>query len=298
METVNLTHAWNRLCHHYNDDYMAVQTLIQKLLNMPKMQRASSESLRNISVTVHGCLSQLGAYVSTASWDPLIIFLIVDKLDNDTRKDWEKLRHTLPEPTDAHGSNQSLNVTQNVNATDAEETEGAVGGATSSVKTQVTLPTWAQMEKFLDQQSKILRDVASSQASSSNVQQNAPRSNARQQQKAQNTQNNERYNENLPPCLLCRAKHPTFSCATWKSMKMDDREMLCITCAQPSHGRSPCWGKPNWAKRCPTCWDAAREEVFHNSTLCRRAEAKRLAKQVLAMSQASNTGAKPKLKKQ
>lgn len=80
----NYEHAWNRLCSQYNDDYMAVQTLIQKLLNIPRMRGATSDGLRSISDTVHGCLSQLSRYVSTQSWDPLIIFLIVDKLDNDT----------------------------------------------------------------------------------------------------------------------------------------------------------------------------------------------------------------------
>lgn len=292
----NYEHAWNRLCHQYDDSYMAVQTLIQKLLNIQKMQRASSEALRNISDIVHGCLSQLGSYVSTASWDPLIIFLIVDKLDNDTRKDWEKQRHSLMSSSSAHSSTQNLNASNNEPDAQVDDDEGAVGG-------QVTLPTWTQMEAFLDQQAKILRDIAASQASSSSQQQQnasgSSNANAKSKQKSQNTQGNQRINENLP-CLLCRVKHPVFSCPTWKAMTVENRETyqrtnkLCITCAQPSHGNTPCWGKPGWAKRCPTCWDAAREEIFHNSTLCRRTEAKRMQQTLTMTHSTPKAGAKPK----
>lgn len=113
----NYEHAWNRLFSQYNDDYMAVQTLIQKLLNIPRIHRATSD-------TVHGCLSQLSRYVSTQSWDPLLIFLIVDKLDNDTRKDWEKLRHSGTQRDETHGSNHSLNTAPD-EANDSLDAESA-----------------------------------------------------------------------------------------------------------------------------------------------------------------------------
>lgn len=141
------------------------------------------------------------------------------------------------------------------------------------------------MESFLDRQAKILRDVAARQVplQSEQGQANA-NANAQRQPKQKNAQGNQRTNENLPPCLLCRIKHPTYSCPTWLSMGMDERETfqrtnkLCITCVQPAHGKTPCWGKANWAKRCPACYDFNRDEIFHNSTLCRRAEAKRKQK--------------------
>lgn len=296
----NYIHAWNRLCSQYNDDYMAVQTLVQKLLNIPKMQRATSEGLRNIIDTVHECLSQLEAYVSVNSWDPLIIFLVIDKLDKHTRTDWEKLRHSLSKKsTLTHGSNQNLNQTQNevdVNVNDdaASQTGEASGG-------QVTLPTWPQMEDFLDQQAKILRDVTNSSHSTQHAEPQAGPSNANrnQQSQKQHTPKPSHVNDSLPPCLLCRVKHATFNCPTWLSMNMDDRETyqktnrLCITCVQPNHGNSPCWGKPGWAKRCPACWNAANETIFHNSTLCRRTEAKRMQRTLtlqLGQPPSSNAG--------
>lgn len=289
----NYQHAWNRLCSQFNDDYMAVQTLIQKLLNIPKLQRATSEGLRNINDTVHGCLSQLTSYVSVTNWDPLVIFLVVDKLDNDTRKDWEKHRHSLRATSTLHGSNP------NINAFGAEDMDEAASVNASQAASQtdeaagpsVVLPTWPQMEEFLDRQAKILRDINNStqNANPHASATNANRGHGQQSQQAQkkNASKQPHVNENLPPCLLCRIRHAIFCCPTWLAMGMDERETyqktnrLCITCVQPLHGNSPCWGKPNWAKPCPVCL-AAGETIYHNSTLCRRAEAKR-AQRMLTM---------------
>lgn len=153
----NYKHAWNRLCSRYNDDYMAVHTLIKRLLNIQLMQQPSNVAIRNIVDTVHECLSPLNAYVSTDTWDPLIIFLVVDKLDNETRREWEKYRHTLlnirNENTDANDSQASQH---------AEETQS---NASNFEEVSANLPTWTQMEEFLNQQAKILRDSDHQKAS-------------------------------------------------------------------------------------------------------------------------------------
>lgn len=275
----NYEHAWKRLCSQYNDDYMAVQTLIQRLLNVQKMQKASSKALRNILDTVHECISQLGAYVSTKHWDPLIIFLVVDKIDDETRRDWEKHRHSL-----IKSSNASLDASQQQDDDSASQQSEAIGGNAS-------LPVWSEMEAFLDQQAKILRDVPQRQPSNSRGQpDNANRN--------QNASTNQRTNDNISPCLLCRVKHPTYSCPVWKGMKMEEREefrkanKLCVQCVQPNHGPTPCWNKPGWSKKCPACAEF-NETVYHNSTLCRRTEAKRLKKAFSAQVQ-TNTADKNK----
>lgn len=294
--------AWKWLCTQYKDRYMAVQTLIEKLLSIPKLSHASRDGIRNIIDTVHECLTQLSAYVSVKDWDPLIIFLVVDKLDHETRKDWERIRRDLNPETPNMGSNSSLNNAgavggiSNASNPNASNSVGNTSTNNANAITQVdesdepsdTLPTWLQMEQFLDQQAKILRDIAKTTPNMHNQQGNANRGQQRKQnapnaQGNQNAQDAQRTNENLPPCLLCRVKHPTFSCPTWKGMSVEDREMfqksngLCITCVQPAHGKSPCWGKANWAKRCPVCNEHG-EVIYHNSTLCRRTENKRLQK--------------------
>ena len=193
------------------------------------------------------------------------------------------------------GSNNAVNAscssgnanasTVNTSTTNANTDSANATAAKDDDESSDTLPTWAQMEHFLDQQAKILRDIAKNTLNMQNQQSNANRN----QQKKQNaanpstSQNASRTNENLPPCLLCRVKHPTYSCPTWKGMSVEDREInqktnnLCLMCVQPAHGKAPCWDKPNWAKRCPACYEQG-EILYHNSTLCRRTEAKRLAK--------------------
>lgn len=80
-------------------------------------------------------------------------------------------------------------------------------------------------------------------------------------------------------------------------MKVDDRETyaktnrLCYVCCQPMHGNSPCWNDPNYKKKCPECAQF-NETVFHNSTLCRRTEAKRIQKAKSAYAAQNPSGSK------
>lgn len=166
----NYSIAWKWLCTQYRDKYMAVQTLIEKLLSIPKLSHASRDGLRNIIDTVHECLSQLAVYVSVKDWDPLIIFLVVDKLDHETHKDWERTRRDLNPETPNMGSNTSLNNAGAVGGVSNANATSSMVGNNANAATAVaqiddaneptdTLPSWAQMEQFLDQQAKILRDI-------------------------------------------------------------------------------------------------------------------------------------------
>lgn len=270
-------HAWQRLCHQYNDHYATIQTLIRRMLNLPKMEHASADNLRNIIDTVRSCLCQLNSYISTQNWDQLVILFVVDKLDNDTSKDWERLRRNLTSFSESNAPDSSLNAEND----QINEQEGAVGG-------QVTLPTWSQMEKFLEEQAKILFNIRTSTldaevkpfTSKATRVQGQPKQNS-------NAKKQTHINPNMPPCLLCQVKHAMFSCPMWLAKGMDDREAfqrterLCITCVQPHHGNTPCWGKPDYAKPCPACLKANIETIYHNSTLCRRTEAKRMQKMLV-----------------
>lgn len=263
---------------------MAVQTLILKLLGIKQITQASNKNLRNIIDTVHECLSQLNAYVSTKNWDPLIIFLVVDKLDNDTRKDWERLRHTLTHTTDHDATGQDESMDEN-----ASMASEAAGGSSK-------LPTWKQMEEFLDTQTKILRDIAllTAPTDARNQGQNSGRPSPKNA--STNQTQSQRTSSGVDPCLLCRERHPIFTCKTWReNMSVDDRETfqrsnnLCKMCLQKKHDGKPCWNKPNWAKPCPSCLDLNTNLRWHNGTLCRRKEAKRIAVAYRAERQAQST---------
>lgn len=163
------------------------------------------------------------------------------------------------------------------------------------------------MKAFLEQQAMTSTNVRQSTLDAEARPFNANRGQTQQNvsgksyaHQLRNAQNAQRTSQNVLPCLLCHIKHPIFSCQIWKSMNINEREIyqrankLCIPCVQPMHGNTPCWGNPNWIQRCPTCWNDAGEEIYHNSTLCRRAEAKKLA-QVFALQipTTQNAEAKP-----
>lgn len=141
-------HAWQRLCHQYDDHYAVIQTLIRRMLNLPKMEYASADNLCNMIDTIRCCLSQLSGYISTQNWDKLVILFVVDKLDNETSKDWERLRYNLTAPSESNAPDSSLNAEND----QSDKQEEAVGGL-------IQLPTWSQLEKFLEEQAKILFNV-------------------------------------------------------------------------------------------------------------------------------------------
>lgn len=116
----NYPKAWERLQAIYEDDYMQVQEFMRKLDDLPHMQSSSSKSIRDIIDTVHKHIHGIKRYINVDDKHPYVVFAIIERMDTDTYRAWEKHRPLLAK--------------KNANAN----------------KVGKHIPTWTELEEFLE----------------------------------------------------------------------------------------------------------------------------------------------------
>lgn len=86
----NYTQAWEILKTRYGNKRLIINSVLKKLINQKKMIQSTPNQLKNLLDVTTDCLNNLrNLKINTDSWDPIIIFLLVQKLDSDTHKEWE-----------------------------------------------------------------------------------------------------------------------------------------------------------------------------------------------------------------
>lgn len=86
----NYEQAWNILKARYGNKRINVDAVMKRFFSLKKINVGNANSIKILLDTTFECLHQLkNMNVQTDNWDPLIIFIIVQKLDCDTHKDWE-----------------------------------------------------------------------------------------------------------------------------------------------------------------------------------------------------------------
>lgn len=291
LTEANYQRAWDRLCQVYEDDYLAVQTLINRLLRIPKMERANYRSLRNIIDTVHECLNQAANFVEVDQWDPIIVFLVIDRLDLSTHEAWETQRPRQVQP---------LPVEQQM------EIEGAVGGVPEP-NPQVrgpAVPSWRELEQFLEFRARVLMHAGrqaqdNQQSRDSSVNRAKPKQKPSQSQAQPSTSQNvqkPKRTTGYPLCRLCNEDHALYRCPQFLEMNLAGRRdkiqqfRLCQGCL-----RVPAEGHNCTQTVCPSC---PRNQI-HNTLLCPSRELLRrtvLLNQDVDMADISGSAQPPKQK--
>lgn len=275
--------VWERLVDRYEDEYRVVHELVQKVLGMRKLSSPSCHGIRQILDTMRDCLGQLEGYFDTTSWDPLLVFHVIDLLDTDTQREWERVREKKPKKSNA---GTQVNEQQDTEATDAEA---------AAKKMNADIPSWQILEAFLEQQAKFL--------ALSEDQRGAHGSDSRDSSRTreQGTSHaNRQANRRLPaserdPCANCNGPHPIHKCKHWLEETnlagknhIIFQKNLCHICLKPNHNDFFCYrdknGKPIEAKPCPRC----PGRKYHNSTICPTGEAERQTAALSAQAVPSN----------
>ncbi|XP_045505800.1 uncharacterized protein LOC123702169 [Colias croceus] len=87
----NYEQSWNLLNKRFGNKKMMVNSILKRLFNQKKMSSQNYKLIKNLLDTTTECLNSLkNINIITDSWDPLIIFLVVQKLDPESHKDWEE----------------------------------------------------------------------------------------------------------------------------------------------------------------------------------------------------------------
>lgn len=244
----NYEKAWNRLKSIYEDNYMQVQSYMRKLHNLPRMQNSGSKDIRDLIDTVHQCIHGLSRYIGVEGIDPFVVFLVIDRMDRDAYRAWEKFRPTLK-----------------------GEGENATPGK--------YIPKWNELEQFLETEVTIRVHEEKRREVSSNfkAKQNTQAKQEKNRFPHQNKYAQQLSNKSAPDflnCKLCSNIHPIYKCDVFKAMNFAGRKdyviqaNLCYRCLRPNHGDTEC-NKSEPCKPCPKC----PQKTYHNSWLCPTKEA-------------------------
>lgn len=240
--------AWQRLCDYYEDEYAQIQTVIEELLNLPKIAQQSPQALRTLSTNLRAIfadLRSLRAPIDAAAG--IYICAIVRCLDATTRSEWEARRnHSSP----------TLSVLQEFLASRARDLD--TNAATTSRQPQtsanagLTTPDSAIVNVRLGRNST----AQPSQPTAAPV---AGPSNA---STAKNTAKPPAVDM---PCRNCNGSHALFRCPELLQLDIPAREarirhlQLCLSCFRRGHNDKQC--KFAVCARCPG-------SVRHNTVLC------------------------------
>lgn len=83
--------AWKILCERYDNKRLMIHNHIKTMFNIPNLKPDSPWALRNsVDLLSRNLRSLETMEVKTESWDPLIIYLVSNKMDQDTISQWEQ----------------------------------------------------------------------------------------------------------------------------------------------------------------------------------------------------------------
>lgn len=88
----NYEMAWNKLKKRYSNKKVLVQTHVKAMFELEPVTSESSTKLRQFTDALTGHMSALETLGHTPnSWGPLLVHLIVTKLDKNSRREWETI---------------------------------------------------------------------------------------------------------------------------------------------------------------------------------------------------------------
>lgn len=229
--------AWQRLCEVFDDEYMLVQAIMQTISALPVQEQGTQDGLRKLVDTMHEAVRQLTTLgIPVDGWDAILVFMMTERLDPQTRDAWEMQR--------APG----LPTFQAVCAFLERR-------ARSLAHTQVEVPRAGMRKKEHTDRAKV--EVIPSKV-------------------AKTAEAGSKHYGQLAPCHQCQQAHPIYRCPTFMAMDLAKRkEMvrewgLCFNCLRSGHDQSncafgPCLRCPNGAKHnrviCPLREQSRNDET-------------------------------------
>lgn len=95
---LNYEEAWKILTKRYNNKRYNCNSVMKTLFAQKPLTHESATGIKQLLDTTSSCLKALGNLgVDTKSWDTIIIYLVVSKLDAESHKSWENQQGFIPE---------------------------------------------------------------------------------------------------------------------------------------------------------------------------------------------------------
>lgn len=91
ITAANYRKAFDTLKQRYSNKRIIVNNLLNRFLNQKKITVESSSSLKELLDASRECLNSLqNLEINTKDWDPIVVHVMVSKLDPETHKCWEQ----------------------------------------------------------------------------------------------------------------------------------------------------------------------------------------------------------------
>ncbi|XP_049304008.1 uncharacterized protein LOC125776323 isoform X1 [Bactrocera dorsalis] len=215
----NFNFAWEALKTRYENERILVDKQVTILMNLPKIQKETSEEFIKLQSTVSNCLSVLSTQnIPTDNWDPILVNICTAALPEKLLLLWEQ-----------------------------------------SLSSRRKCPTWQQMKEFLTTQYEIAERVDKKLVRTKNVQNDLNRSFNRPQASSHKNLNrsffknqtftSEQYERTS--CELCTREHKLKTCEKFKKLNIVERnnfvksKRLCTNCLSHAHILKDCESKFN-----------------------------------------------------
>lgn len=83
--------AWRNLRETYDNPRMLVNNQLKPPFSLPFYDKETSANLKSIQRGINGFLTAMRTYdISTQSWDPILVFLCIQRLPSNTVHLWEQ----------------------------------------------------------------------------------------------------------------------------------------------------------------------------------------------------------------
>lgn len=100
LDEIELDRIWSKLDRTYDNKYQQVYQHIAQITHILPIQHPSADKLRAMIDTVDEHLRMLKRFnIETDHWGPIVCVILLDKLDSETRNQWES-KDTLPSMPD------------------------------------------------------------------------------------------------------------------------------------------------------------------------------------------------------
>ncbi|XP_013189615.2 uncharacterized protein LOC106134183 [Amyelois transitella] len=91
VTAANYSKAWETLVNRYSNKRIIVNNVLSRLLNQKKLTYECPKGLKDLLDTTNECINSLNNLeIETRNWDPIVVHIVVSKLDLETHKAWEQ----------------------------------------------------------------------------------------------------------------------------------------------------------------------------------------------------------------
>lgn len=203
----NYDEAWKKLIKRYNNKRYNANEILKRLFSQKNSNTESASAIKHLLDTTTSCIKALkNLGINTDSWDVLINYLVVSKLDYESRRQWEiEVCHV-----------------------DFDD-----------------LPTWEQLVKFLEMRFRTLEMMDGVKTTAKSVQSNVTKQ-VSKQKSFHSTVSEEKKENNKLVCAYCSSQHLLYQCKQFGSKSPEERSEFvqskghCFNCLSPNHNVRGC----------------------------------------------------------